>query len=79
MSVQRPIQPVPPTGMELIFMYRCPHCGEKNALAAPTQPAMAQCNACQKPFPIVPVDERSVQYIKLMMAGGHAAADPDFT
>jgi len=26
----------------------------------------------------VPVDERTVQYIKLMLAGGRAAVDPDF-
>jgi hypothetical protein len=79
MSAQRPIRPVAPTGMELIFIYHCPHCGNKATIIAPTQPAMAQCEACQKPFPLVPVDERNVQYIKLMMAGGHAAADPDFT
>ena len=75
---QRPVAPVPPTGMELIFMYRCPHCGRKAALIAPTQPVMVQCDACQMPFPLVPVDERTVQYIKLMLAGGKAAADPDF-
>ena len=39
---------------------------------------MAQCDACGRPFPIVPVDERSVQYIKLMLNNGRAAVDPDF-
>ena len=48
------------------------------ALLSPTQPAMAQCDACGRPFPIVPVDERSVQYIKLMLNNGRAAVDPDF-
>ena len=79
MKAQRPVQPVAPTGMELIFMYVCPHCGHKAALIAPTQPAMVQCDDCQTPFPLVPVDERTVQYIRLMLAGGRAAADPDFT
>ena len=78
MDVRRPIQPVTPTSMELIFMYRCPHCGRNAALVAPTQPAMVQCDACQMQFPLVPVDERTVQYIKLMLAGGRAAVDPDF-
>jgi len=79
MNAQRPVSPVAPTGMEILFMYICPHCGRKAALIAPTQPAMVSCDACQAPFPIVPVDERTVQYIRLMLAGGHAATDPDFT
>lgn len=75
---QRPVTPVPPSGMELIFLYRCPHCGRKTALIAPTRPAMAQCDACNMPFPLVPVDERSIQFIRLMLADGKAAVDPDF-
>lgn len=75
---QRPVTPVQPTGMELIFLYRCPHCGRKTALISPTQPAMAQCDACNMPFPLVPVDERTVHFIKLMLADGRAAVDPDF-
>lgn len=78
MASQRPVQPVPPTGMELIFFYKCPRCGRNLALIAPTQPTMVQCESCRQPFPLVPVDARTVQYIKLMMAGGRAAADPDF-
>jgi uncharacterized Zn finger protein len=75
---QRPIQPVAPTGMELIFMYRCPSCGRRAALIAPTQPAMVQCDACQTQFPVVPVDDRTVKYIRLMLDDGRAAVDPDF-
>ena len=78
MNAKRPVQPVPPSGMELIFLYRCPHCGRKTALIAPTQPAMAQCSSCAQPFPLVPVDERTIQYIRLMLDDGRAAADPDF-
>ena len=75
---QRPIQPASPEGMEILFFYRCPSCRRQVALLSPTQPAMAQCDACGRPFPIVPVDERSAQYIKLMLNNGRAAVDPDF-
>lgn len=75
---KRPVQPVLPTGMELIFLYRCPHCGRKTALIAPTQPSMAQCDMCGIPFPLVPIDERTVRFIKIMLADGRAAVDPDF-
>ena len=75
---QSPIQPASPEGMEILFFYRCPSCRRQVALLSPTQPAMAQCDACGRPFPIVPVDERSVQYIKLMLNNGRAAVDPDF-
>ncbi len=78
MNSRRPVHPVSPSGMELIFLYRCPHCSRKTALIAPTQPSMAQCSSCSQPFPLVPVDERTIQYIRLMMNDGKAAADPDF-
>lgn len=74
----RPQQPVPPDGMEILFFYQCPRCGRHVPLVSPTQPAMAQCDACGKPFPIVPVDERSLHYVRIMLAGGKAAVDPDF-
>lgn len=75
---RRPIHPVMPFGMELTFFYNCPNCGRKVPIIAPTQPAMALCEACGIPFPLVPVDERTVQYIKIMLADGRAAVDPDF-
>jgi hypothetical protein len=78
MTFKRPVHPVAPSGMELIFLYLCPHCGRKAAMIAPTQPSMAQCAACVQPFPILPVDERTVQYIRLMLDEGRAAVDPDF-
>ncbi len=75
----RPVNPVAPCGLELLFFYACPFCGRKVALLSPTQPALAECDACGKPFPILPVDARSVHYIKLMLANGRAAVDADFT
>lgn len=73
-----PIEPVAPSGMEIIFVYKCPHCQNELGLAAPTEPAMVRCGYCQKTFPLLPVDERSVQYIRLMMGNGTAAVDIDY-
>lgn len=74
----RPVQPVPPESMELVFFYRCPGCGRRNPLIAPTQPSMTRCESCGEPFPVMPVDERTVHYVKIMLANGRAALDPDF-
>ena len=75
---QRPMQPVTPSGMELIFIYRCPKCGRKSTLIAPTQPGMVACDACGQHYPIVPVDENSIHFVKIMLDDGRAAADPNF-
>ena len=66
----RPVQPVPPESMELVFFYRCPGCGRRNPLIAPTQPSMTRCESCGEPFPVMPVDERTVHYVKIMLANG---------
>lgn len=70
--------PIPPESMELVFFYPCPACGYRNPLIAPTQPAMTRCEACRQSFSVIPVDERSVHYVKIMLANGLAAVDPDF-
>ena len=75
---RKPLTPVRPAGMEIVFLYPCPHCQREVPLIAPTRPAMAQCDACRKNFPIVPVDERTMNYLRLVLAGGKAAIDPDF-
>lgn len=74
----RSLRPVGPDGMELVFFYPCPHCGRRMTVASPTQPAMIPCNACHKSFPILPVDERSLRFIRIMLHNGLAAVDPDF-
>lgn len=74
----KPVQPVAPSGMELIFLYTCPYCHKDVGVVAPTQPTMARCDTCSKLFPILPVDERSVQYVRLMMGNGLSAMDSDF-
>ena len=75
---KKPLTPVKPTGMEVIYLYPCPFCEREVPLIAPTRPAMAQCDACRKNFPIVPVDDRTIRYFKIMLAGGKASIDPDF-
>lgn len=74
----KPLMPVKPSGLELIYLYLCPFCERQVPIISPTQPSMAQCDACKGHFPIVPVDERTVQYIKIVLANGRAGIDPDF-
>ncbi len=78
MKNQKPLQPVSPEGMEILFFYPCPSCRKHVALEAPTQPAMVRCEHCGTPFPIIPIDERSLHYIYVMLDNGRAALDPDF-
>lgn len=74
----RPVSPVAPSGMELLFFFQCPFCGKHVPVISPTQAAMITCDGCGRGFPILPVDEHTVQYVHLMLAGGKAAVDPDF-
>ncbi len=73
-----PLAPVAPEAMELLFFYPCPFCHKHVPLLNPTQPAMVACDGCGKGFPILPVDEHTIQYVQIMLAGGKAAVDPDF-
>lgn len=74
----KPLKPVRPAGMELVFVYPCPFCERQVPVLSPTQPSMAQCDSCRGHFPIVPVDDRTVQFMRIMLASGKAAIDPDF-
>ncbi|MBD5608181.1 MAG: hypothetical protein HDQ93_04950 [Desulfovibrio sp.] len=74
----RPIAPVPPDGMEMVFFYKCPRCERHAPVPSPTEPKMIRCDNCQLSFPIIPIDEHGLHYIRIMLAGGQAAADPDF-
>lgn len=73
-----PIAPVAPDGMEILFFYQCPSCGKHLPLPTPTEPRMLVCDACRCNFPIIPVDETSLHYVRIILAGGRAAADQDF-
>lgn len=74
----RPQQPVAPCAIEFLFFYICPHCGHKTALIAPTQPALAQCDSCSQSFPILPIDEHTIRFLKIILANGQSTVDPDF-
>ncbi len=75
---KKPLQPVKPVGLELIFLYPCPFCAHQVPTLSPTQPTEIQCEACAAQFSILPVDEKSVVYIKTMLANGASAVDPAF-
>ena len=75
---KKPIEPVAPDGMEILFFYQCPGCGKHVPQASPTEPRMVRCPGCGQGFAIIPVDEHSLHYVRIMLAEGKAAADPDF-
>jgi DNA-directed RNA polymerase subunit RPC12/RpoP len=74
----KPLIPIRPSGMDLLFFYPCPFCRREVPTISPTKATVIRCDACRKEFPIMPVDERSVRFVKIMLAGGRAAIDPDF-
>lgn len=74
----RPPEPVAPDGMELIVFYQCPYCGRHIGLPAPIEPRMIPCDVCHRNFPIIPVDEYGLHFLRIITAGGKATADPDF-
>lgn len=73
-----PAEPVPPDAMELIVFYKCPHCGRHIGVPAPIEPRIINCDICHRGFPIIPIDEFGLHYLRIMTAGGKATADPDF-
>ena len=75
---KKPLTPVKPINMELVFLYPCPFCAREVPLIAPTKPTMAHCDSCRQRFPVVPADDRTVRFFKLMTASGRAGIDPDF-
>ena len=64
--------------MEILFFYQCPQGGRHVPLVSPTEPRMVSCDNCGFSFPVIPVDEHGLHYVRIMLAGGKAAADPDF-
>lgn len=74
----KPASPVKPKGMELIFIYSCPFCQREVPLVAPTSPAVVRCDVCTRTFPVIPIEEKTVSFIKLMLGNGASAIDADF-
>ncbi len=75
---QRPMQPVAPVSMHIVFGYICPSCGQTSHVPAQVRPTQIRCVKCQTVFPIIPVDERTLHFIHIMLDNGRAAADTDF-
>lgn len=71
-------EPVRPESMALLFVYICPFCQNEVVLVSPVQPLTVACGGCRNRFPIVPVDEKAVQYVHTMLGDGRAAADPNY-
>ncbi len=76
--MNKPLQPVKPVGIELIFLYPCPFCKHQVPTLSPTSPAAIRCEECGGEFPVFPIDEKSVVFIKTVLADGQAAIDPSF-
>ncbi|MDR1125254.1 MAG: hypothetical protein LBM64_04220 [Deltaproteobacteria bacterium] len=74
----KPVKPVKPVDIELVFVYACPFCKRELTMIAPTMAAMVQCDVCGKHFPVVPVEERTVSFIRLILNNGAAAVDIDY-
>jgi hypothetical protein len=74
----RPLDPVKPSDMELLFIYVCPFCSCRLNLLAPTVAAIVQCGACGEKFPIVPVESNTVNFVRIMLENGMAAIDADY-
>lgn len=70
--------PVLPVSMELVVMYPCSRCGRRVPLLAPTDPAMARCDACGHRFPVAPVDEKTVRFLKTITSDGRTLTDPGY-
>ena len=74
----KPQTPVAPEAMEIVFFYACPKCKRHVPRINPIEATVAVCDSCGATFPIVPVDEYDLQYVRIMFGNGKAAADPDF-
>lgn len=74
----RPVQPVPPESMELVFFLSLPRLWAPQPSDCADAAFHDPLRVLRGPFPVMPVDERTVHYVKIMLANGRAALDPDF-
>ncbi|MBO4369258.1 MAG: hypothetical protein J5803_04065 [Desulfovibrio sp.] len=75
---KKPIEPVLPDAMEVVFFYACPRCGRHVPRVNPVEATLAVCEGCGLSFPIVPVDEYGLQFVRIILGNGRAAVDSDF-
>ncbi len=74
----KPVNPVKPSGLELVCVYLCPYCNREVPMLAPIAPTVVRCDVCARNFPVIPVEEKTVAFVKLMLANGASAIDSDF-
>ncbi|MFV0423296.1 hypothetical protein [Oleidesulfovibrio sp.] len=74
----KPLAPVKPIALELLLFYPCPFCDHKMPMLNPVKPTVARCDSCLNAFPVVPVDARTLSFLKVMLDNGRASIDPDF-
>lgn len=74
----KPVNPVKPSGLELVVIYACPYCSREIPMLAPTMPVVVHCDVCARNFPVIPVEEKTVAFVKLILANGSSAIDTDF-
>ncbi len=72
------IQPVAPTGMDIVLNYKCPECAQSIPALAPTTPVKLRCPHCKTEYPIIPADPMTLQYLSLIYANGGALVNADF-
>lgn len=70
--------PVHPISLELVLMYPCPRCGRQVPLMAPVDPSMARCDACDHRFPVAPVDEKTIRFLKTITSDGQTLVEPEY-
>ncbi len=72
------IEPVAPSGLDIILTYACPSCHTPLPVAAPIHPIKIKCAMCSLEFPILPADPTTLQYLRLILADGAAIINADF-
>lgn len=77
-NIVKPVSPVLPEAMEIVFFYPCPQCGRHVPRTNPIEATVIVCDNCAFSFPIVPVDEYALQYLRIILSNGKSVVDSDF-
>ena len=78
MKDKKDITPVKPEGIEIVVYYSYPFCSKKVPAVAPLEPTVIRCDGCNRQFPVVPCDDKSISFIKAILDYGQAVISPDF-
>lgn len=70
--------PVHPVSLECLLVYPCPACGNQVPMLNPVNAGVAQCPHCGEQFPFVPMDEKNLLFLKVMLKNGKCAVAPDY-